>query len=66
MSKVKYFPRTVAEYQRSPTPSSMQEIPTMKTDGRFHDMAAWGRNKESAKSIAIPVHQRTTMRFREP
>jgi hypothetical protein len=29
-------------------------------------MAACGRNKENEKSIAIPVHQRTAMRLREP
>ena len=42
------------------------QIPTKKSVVRFQDMAACGRNKESEKSIAIPIHQRTAMRLREP
>jgi len=66
ISNVKYFPNIAAEYQRSVIPDSMRQMPTKKTEVRFHDMAACGRRNESEKSNTIPVHQRITIRMREP
>ena len=63
---MKYFPNVPAEYHRRAIPSSIKQIPTKKSEVRFQDMAACGRSKESEKSIAIPLHQRTATRFREP
>ena len=65
-SNVKYFPNIAAEYQRRAIPSSIKQIPTKKSEVRFHDMAACARSKENEKSIAIPLHQRTAIRLREP
>src|SRR5260370_334872 len=65
-TNVKYFPNIAAEYQRRAIPSSIKQIPTKKNKVRFHDMAACGRSKENEKSIAIPLHQRTAIRLREP
>ena len=66
MSKVKYFPKTPAEYQRSPIPSAMRQMPIKNTKVRFHDMVACGSSNENEKSNAIPVHQSSAMRIREP
>ena len=63
---VKYFPRIPAEYHRSAIPNNMRQMPIKNTEVRLHDIAAWGKRKESEKSKAIPVHQRTTIRVREP
>ncbi len=54
------------EYQRRAIPNSIKQIPTKKNEVRFQDMAACGTSKESEKSIAIPLHQRTATRLREP
>jgi hypothetical protein len=55
-----------AEYQRSAIPNSMTVMPAKNTEVRFHAMAACGRRKDSEESKAIPVHQRTAIRIREP
>src|SRR5207247_10623561 len=65
-SAVEYCPNTAAKYQRSVIPESMRQMRTKKTEVRFHDMAACGRRNESEKSNTIPVHQRITIRMREP
>src|SRR4029077_9462149 len=65
-SNVKYFPKIAAEYQRSAPPSSIKQIPMKKSEIRFHDMAACGNSKESEIPIAMPIHQKIAIRFREP
>jgi hypothetical protein len=44
----------------------MKQIPTKKIEVRFHDIAACGRIEDIKTAIAIPTHQRITMRLREP
>jgi len=41
-------------------------MPAKKIDVRSHSMAACGRRKDKEKSNAMPLHQRTAIRVREP
>src|SRR5437773_1449305 len=72
--------RPVSIVERPPTATLKQErhetprpphilligFPQSRSKVRFLDMAACGRRNESEKSNTIPVHQRITIRMREP
>jgi hypothetical protein len=48
------------------TPANIKQIPRKNSGLRTEVIAARGNSSESEKSIAIPAHQRMTMRLREP